>query len=172
MCSSDLDLSEEVGELFAKAQKLRGQSRWKESLKVLRYVGILDPLHIRAINYQGDTLVKLKRYRRALCLFDRAILQDPKYYSAYCHRGFVYSHEKNFDRGIRDYDVAIALEPDRAEAYFYRARTFLNLTLHNIEGRNFQKASEMYQNVQTDLMLARKYARQTSVSSLSVSSIM
>ena len=155
------EIAEEVAFLFAKAQNLRSESKWEQALGVYHHLRMLEPEHVRMLNHLGDTLLKLKKYRQARALFDQALLIDPKYYSAYCNRGFAYVKLRRYDRAIIDYDVAIALEKDKPEAYFYRAHTRLDITRSYIETSDFQNASRSYQQMQRDLLLARKLVTTT-----------
>ena len=155
------EIAEEVAFLFAKAQNLRSESKWQQAMGAYRHLRMLEPEHVRMLNHLGDTLLKLKNYRRAMALFDQAILIDPKYYSAYCNRGFAYVKLHRYDRAIVDYDVAIALEKGKPEGYFYRAHTQLDITRSHIETGNFQSASRSYQQMQRDLLLARKLVTTT-----------
>ncbi len=152
-------LEENIERWFAVAQDCRKQGQWKKALVFYGYICFLKQDPVRAWNHSGDIWVKWKKYHKALKFFNMAILCDPKYYSAYCHRGFAYSGIKNFSRSLKDYDVAIALEPEKPQAYFYRAEVYLKLTLKYMEEKNFKKASLSYQEMQQDLLTAKRLAK-------------
>jgi tetratricopeptide (TPR) repeat protein len=74
---------------------------------------------------QGESLLRLGQYDRALEEFDAVIRLDPKSAVAFCNRGAARAAKNDNYHAMFDFDEAIRLDPKLALAYASRARIHL-----------------------------------------------
>ena len=69
--------------------------------------------------------MELKRMKRALKDYTRAIELDPKSINAYNYRGICYYRMEDYRRAINDYTRAAEIDPKYAIAYNNRGMAYL-----------------------------------------------
>ena len=78
--------------------------------------------HNRGVGYG-----QLRRHRRAIQGFDKALRLNPKYAKTYFNRGNAYNRLKQYHRAIQDYNGALRLNPTYAKVYYNRGFTYETL---------------------------------------------
>ncbi len=84
----------------------------------------LDPKHVNALIYRGETHRQMGNYDKALADLNAAIAIDPKSADAYYARGGTYSITDKRSQAIADYTMAIKLKPDNAIFYHLRGSCY------------------------------------------------
>jgi len=84
----------------------------------------LDPKHVNAHIYRGETLRSMGQYDKAFADFDRAIEIDPTSGDAYFARGGTYSVTDKRTEAIADYTTAIKLNPNNSNYYHLRGSCY------------------------------------------------
>jgi len=79
----------------------------------------------------GNDLLELGSYDRAIERFTEAIEMDPESKRAFTGRGLAYLSNEEYENALADFETTIDLEPDNPQAYFNRAlahNSLLNYT--------------------------------------------
>ena len=66
---------------------------------------------------QGNFLLMLKQFNKAIEAYSHAINLKPDFSEAYNNRGIAYCSMDEHDKAIEDYDTAIKIDPKHAKAY-------------------------------------------------------
>ena len=92
---------------------------------------------------QASYSYKLKNYKKAISLYDKAIELDPKNIAAYLSRGGTHSKIGQQEQCISDCNKAIELSPICSDAYFNRGNGYLYLDQYEQAVSDYTKALEL-----------------------------
>lgn len=108
----------------------------------------LNPNHVQALTYLGDTLIKLSHPETALPLLEKAVRIDPKDQLAHLDLGILHIDAGRNEDALRELKTAEQLDPSDQNVHFRLGRFYKSLgktTEANAEfekTRNLQKASD------------------------------
>jgi tetratricopeptide (TPR) repeat protein len=104
--------------LFPPAPSAEARATLEQRLAEARAAFDRNPADPEAIIWLGRRLAYLGRYREAIDVFSKGIVQHPKDARLYRHRGHRYLTTRKFDLATRDFEFAVDLirdKPDEVE---------------------------------------------------------
>lgn len=104
--------------LFVKANELRDQGRFEESLKVFEQIEKFTKTASWVYLNKGRVYRDLESFDKAFACYEKAIELSPRSYFALNGRGNIHVKRGNWEQAFKDYHRAIRLNPDVFLAYY------------------------------------------------------
>ena len=128
-----------ASELEARADQLRAQKLYLDSLDYYQAAMTKEPHSARLLNKIGISELQMQRYREAKKSFERSIKADRQLADAYNNLGVVYYEEKKYGPAIKQYGKAIELDDNSSSFYS-------NLGAAYFAKKDFDRAAAAYQH--------------------------
>jgi tetratricopeptide (TPR) repeat protein len=93
---------------------------------------------------QGNFLLTLRQFDKAIVAYSRAIELNSRYTDAYNNRGIAYERTGSYEKAIEDYDNVMALNPKSFVAYNNRGTIHAKKRAYNLAIADFNKAIELH----------------------------
>ncbi|MBS1635865.1 MAG: tetratricopeptide repeat protein [Bacteroidetes bacterium] len=112
--------------LYARALCYRQLGKLDKSVEDLQAILKLDSANVDAMNALGDTYRLRNENKKAIQLFDRALVFDSNAREVYNNRGLAYEALKDYAEAEKNYIQANNFSPD-ADCYVNLGRTYLKM---------------------------------------------
>lgn len=109
---------------FAKGLVKFGDGQYEESEKLFRNALKAKPGDPEAMDYLGQTLIRLKKYSDAELIYRDMLAKDPGSGRAFLGLGIAQYHQGKFDDALTSLAAAEKALPDNALVYFYQGLTY------------------------------------------------
>lgn len=128
-----------VADLESRADQLRGQKLYLDSLDYYQAALAKQPKSARLMNKIGISELQLQRYREAKKAFEHSIKADRDFADAHNNLGVVYYEERKYGPAIKQYEMAIEIDENSSSF-------FSNLGAAYFSKRDFDRATNAYQH--------------------------
>ncbi len=120
---------------------------------VLFSITVFSQETARELLDQGVNQITRKNYKKAIELFDKAIVLDNGDQELYAHRGQAKHYLGLYQEAILDYNKAIQIEPDYAEVYHLRGLAKAELKDMNGACEDWEKSYEKGEKRAMELLI-------------------
>ena len=82
------------------------------------------PAHIHALRGKARSLLQLKRYQKALRIFNEIISKEPNFAGTYANRGILYDLMGQHEAALADYEQALTMDGELGDGPSWITRFF------------------------------------------------
>ena len=136
--------SDKAQELFMDGIDALGDEDFEEARRLFQQAVVLNSQNLEYRYFLGVALVRLKKNREALAIFESLVQEDPKaYFKACFDMAAIYSSQKQYEKALESLRVAEKIDPKSGRVYMDMGYAYKDMKNYDMALKSFERAREL-----------------------------